>query len=125
MLGNCSERRQTASAAASGIEKTYQGYHQPRPPDLHCTEGRAENEGQITRSYPGELASEASMQEDPSRSHLASLGAPLLARAGTDKPHHQIQTTTTNNAARLLYPASPAERARRELSEPEEDKEEK
>jgi hypothetical protein len=51
----------------------------------------------------------------------ASVRCPFpRAQAGTDKPHHQ---TTTNNAARLLYPASPAERARRELSEPE--KEEK
>jgi len=59
------------------------------------------------------------VQEDPSRSHFARLGASLLAQAqaSADNPHHQ---TTTNNAARLLYPASPAERARRELSEPEE-----
>jgi len=41
-LGNRSERRQIASADASGIEKSYRQI---------CTEGRAENERQVTRPF--------------------------------------------------------------------------
>jgi len=122
VLGNCSERRQIASAAASGIEKTYQAIT-----SLDRQICAAPKEEQKTRARSRARIQGSSLLKLPCRrthhacTWPASVRCPFpRAQAGTDKPHHQ---TTTNNAARLLYPASPAERARRELSEPE--KEEK